>query len=131
MAVKLLIDTSAYSAFNRGDERLRAHITPDHELLVPLIVLGELRAGFAVGGRQIENERLLQRFLDSPNVFTVTLSDQTSRHYSAVYRSLRLAGRPIGTNDMWIAAMALEHDLSLLTLDGDFCSIPDLQIITL
>ena len=61
------LDTSAYSAFNRGDKRLRKWFTSDNDIIVPIIVIGELRAGFVAGGRRKENEDRLQGFLDSPN----------------------------------------------------------------
>ena len=54
------LDTSAYSAFNRGDKRLRAWFRSDNDIIVPSIVLGELRAGFIAGNRQNENEKLIQ-----------------------------------------------------------------------
>jgi predicted nucleic acid-binding protein len=126
--MSFILDTSAYSAFNRGDKRLRAWFTPDRDIIVPILVLGELRSGFAVGNRFEENEKLLQRFLDSPNVTVQTITDKTTVIYSQIYLKLRAIGRPIGTNDMWIAAIALELDNELLTLDEDFANVPDLMI---
>lgn len=126
-----ILDTSAYSAFNRGDERLKAWFRIDNEIIMPIIVVGELRAGFAAGNRQKENEGLLLRFLDSPNINTVTITDKTTQLFAEIYRKLRLAGTPIGTNDMWIAAMALEHDRQLMTLDTDFSCVPDLKLVSL
>lgn len=128
MAINYVLDTSAYSAFNRGDARLKVWFTPDNGIYAPLIVIGELRAGFAAGSKQPENEALLQRFLDAPNVNSLTISNATTKLFADIYKRLRQAGRPIGTNDMWIAATALEHDYLLLTLDTDFASVPDLQI---
>lgn len=125
----LLLDTSAYSAFNRGDERLRKWIHPNHEILVPLVVVGELRAGFAAGRKQEENEKLLQRFLDTPNISTITIADTTTKRFADIFRKLRQKGQPIGTNDMWIAAMALEHDAPILTLDADFTHITGLALV--
>jgi tRNA(fMet)-specific endonuclease VapC len=125
------LDTSAYSAFNRGDKRLKAWFTSDNEIIVPSIVVGELRAGFAAGNKRKENEALLQRFLDSPNVYVQTITDKTTLIYSEIYLKLREKGRPIGTNDMWIAAIALELDNELLTLDDDFANIPDLMLGTI
>lgn len=129
--MKVLLDISAYSAFNRGDVRLKKWFSAENEIIVPLIVIGELRAGFAVGGRQKENEDLLLRFLNYPNVSTVTLSNATTQCFAEVYTELRRIGKPVGTNDMWIAAMALEYDLSLLTLDADFKNIGTLKLIEL
>jgi predicted nucleic acid-binding protein len=122
------LDTSAYSAFNRGDKRLRKWFTSDNDIVVPIIVIGELRAGFVAGNKRKKNEELLQRFLDSPNVYVQTITDKTTVIYSQIYLSLRQKGKPIGTNDMWIAAIALEMDNELLTLDEAFFYIPDLML---
>ena len=125
------LDTSAYSAFNRGDKRLKDWFNADTDIIVPSIVIGELRAGFAAGSKRKENEALLQRFLDSPNVFVETISDSTTKIYAAVYLRLRDTGKPMGTNDMWIAAIALQQDNELLTLDKGFKNIPDLMLARL
>ncbi len=125
------LDTSAYSAFNRGDKRLRAWFTSDNDIIVPIIVVGELRSGFAAGSKHKENEELLQRFLDSPNVYVQTITDKTTIIYSQIYLKLRENGKPIGTNDMWIAAIALELDNELLTLDDDFKNVPDLMLCSI
>lgn len=125
---RLLLDTSAYSGFNRGDGRLKDYFRPNYEMLVPLIAIGELRAEFALGTREEENEALLQKLLDSPSVSTVTVSDKTAKLFAAIFQRLKLAGTPINTNDMWIAALALEYDCLLVTLDSDFKRVPDLLI---
>lgn len=127
--MKFVLDTSAYSAFDRGDARLRQWINADNDIVVPMIVLGELRAGFAAGSRQAQNEQFLQRVLDAPNVSLATLTDDTTKHFAATYLMLRQAGTPIGTNDMWIAALALELKLSLLTTDMDFARISTLPLV--
>jgi len=124
------LDTSAYSAFNRGDKRLRSWFTSENDIIIPIVVVGELRAGFAAGNKRKENEQLLQRFLDSPNVYVQSITDKTTVIYSFIYLGLRKKGRPIGTNDMWIAATALELDSELLTLDDDFSYVPDLMLGT-
>jgi predicted nucleic acid-binding protein len=124
------LDTSAYFAFNRGDKRLRSWFKSDFEIIVPTVVIGELRAGFAAGSKRKENEELLRRFLDSPNVDVQTITHKTTTIYAEIYLKLREKSRPIGTNDMWIAAIALELDNELLTLDADFSNIPDLMLAT-
>ncbi len=127
----IMLDTSAYSAFNRGDTRLKQFFDPDNQLIVPLVVVGELRAGFALGSRQQENEKLLQRLLDSPNVHIISISDTTTRLFAAIAKKLKQAGTPINVNDMWIAALALEHGCLLVTLDKDFTRVPDLLVAKL
>ena len=126
-----MLDTSAYSAFNRGDKRLKQFFNPENQLIMPLIVIGELRAGFALGSRQQENETLLQKLLDSPNVHPITISDTTTRLFAAINKKLKRAGTPINVNDVWIAALALEHGCLLVTLDSDFSQVPDLMIAQL
>jgi tRNA(fMet)-specific endonuclease VapC len=127
-SAKLLLDTSAYSSFNRGDKRLKDYFRPDLEMLVPLITVGELRAGFALGTKKEENEALLQKLLDSSNVSAVTITDKTTKLFAAIFQRLKQAGTPINTNDMWIASLALEHDCLLVTLDSDFKRVPDLPV---
>ena len=127
----LLLDTSAYSAFNRGDLRLRSWFNVKHTILVPLIVIGELRAGFIAGTKTAENEQLLQQFLDSPNVQTIALTDETTKYFAKLFLEIRKTGRAIGTNDLWIAALSLEHNTQILTLDEDFQRVPGLRVIKL
>lgn len=129
--MKFILDTSAYSAFNRGDNRLQPLFQSKNSIIVPLIVVGELRAGFAAGTKVGENEKLLQRFLDAPNVQALTITDATTQRFAEVYLGLRSADTPIGTNDMWIAALTLEHEAPLLTLDRDFAFVPNIKLVTI
>ncbi len=128
MAITIIIDTSAYSAFNRGDQRLRKWFCADNEILLPLIVAGELRAGFACGTKRAINEQLLEHFIDTPNVGIITVTRSTTRFFADIFLELRQTGTPIGTNDMWIAAMALELNHPLLTLDSDFSNVTGLKL---
>jgi tRNA(fMet)-specific endonuclease VapC len=127
--MKFILDTSAYTEFNRGNERLKGWFRSENDIVVPLIVVGELRAGFAAGSRREENEQLLQRFIDTPNVSTVSLTDKTTHIFARTYLALRLAGTPIGSNDLWIAATSIECKWPLLTLDSDFSRIDKLEIL--
>lgn len=129
--MKFVLDTSAFSGFNRGNAKLKQWFQSDHEIIVPLIVVGELRAGFAAGNIRDENEQLLQRFLDSPNVHTATITDNTTHLFAQTYLTLRLAGTPVGTNDLWIAAISIEHQCPLLTLDSDFSRVEALKLLKL
>jgi tRNA(fMet)-specific endonuclease VapC len=127
--MKFVLDTTAYSEFNRGDLRLKKWFSSEHQIVIPLIVVGELRAGFAAGSKKNENEQLLQRFLDSPNVITITLSNKTTQQFADIYLKLRQLGTPMGTNDMWIAALALDESIPILTLDNDFSNIKGLVLV--
>jgi predicted nucleic acid-binding protein len=90
-------------------------------------VLAELRAGFAVGRQGVNNERILRRFLMKDGVQVLYADDQTTHHYASVYRQLRRAGKPIPTNDIWIAALALQHNLILYARDRHFDALPQLE----
>lgn len=124
--MRLALDTNRYVDFARGDKLVVAALECADEILVPLIVLGELRAGFASGARAAVNEGGLRRFLLRPGVDVLIMDEQTTHHYSAVFRQLRQQGTPIPTNDMWIAALTLQHDLMLYSRDQHFDHLPQL-----
>lgn len=126
--MKYVVDTNAYSTFFKGDDRFRKYFEQASIMYVPLVVIGELRGGFNAGTKADYNEKYLQRFLDKPQVSILSLSDKTATIYGLLYAQLKKAGRPIGTNDMWIAALALEHQATLLTMDADFKHVPGLHL---
>jgi len=95
-------------------------------IVVPFVVLGELRAGFAHGRREAENERILRGFLLKDGVGVLFADDQTTHHYASVFRQLRKQGTPIPTNDMWLAALVLQHNLALHARDKHFDQLPQL-----
>ena len=95
-------------------------------MFLPFVVIAELRAGFAHGRRQADNERILRRFLLKPGVGVVFADDQTTHHYAAVFKQLRRQGTPIPTNDMWLAALTLQHNLVLHARDRHFDHLPQL-----
>lgn len=127
----LLLDTSAYSRLFRGDAIVVQALRDAAEIHVPLIVLGELLAGFAVGSRQERNRRDLSEFMASPRVSLMRPDERTAHRYASVYAELRAAGRPIPTNDLWIAALALQADMPLLTFDAHFGVVPGLRMVPL
>jgi tRNA(fMet)-specific endonuclease VapC len=96
------------------------------EVWLPFIVIGELRAGFAVGTQGPRNEATLRRFLLKPDVAVLFADEQTTHHYATLYRQLRKQGTPMPTNDMWIAALVLQHSLTLYDRDAHFDSLPQL-----
>lgn len=124
--MKVALDTNAYSDFMRGDAA-RVHIirTARH-LYLPLIVVGELRAGFAAGSQESANSANLLRFLNSPRVSVLLPDEQTTHHYAQLFAQLRQKGVAIPTNDLWIAALALQHQLILCTSDTHFQHLPQL-----
>jgi len=127
--MRLLIDTNRYTDFVRGEPSAVKSIQTASKLYIPFIVLAELRAGFACGTRARENEATLTRVLQQESVSVIYADADTTRHYAAIYADLRRAGTPIPTNDLWIAALAIQHELVLLTRDPHFQRIPQLPKI--
>jgi len=85
-----------------------------------LVVLGELYAGFASGRHRRKNEQELRLFLSSPRVRLVNIDDETAERYALVLNGLRSAGTPIPTNDVWIAASAMQYGVVVVTTDGHY-----------
>jgi tRNA(fMet)-specific endonuclease VapC len=125
---RFLLDTSAYAAFMRGHPHTVAAIRQADEITLSATVLGEMLAGFMSGGQRKKNEAELARFLESPRVSLIDVDEQTAERYAVIFTTLRAAGTPIPTNDLWIAASAMQHGLRLLTLDAHFQQVP--QILT-
>ena len=120
---RVLVDTSAYSAFMRGHEEVRAALGRADQITLNPVVLGELRSGFLRGARRRANEQELRSFRLSPRVTTIDLDDETSDRYALILDALRNAGTPIPTNDIWIAASAMQHGLRLLTTDAHYRNV--------
>ncbi len=123
----ILLDTNAYTAFMLGDASVVEVVAHAGRLCVNSVVLGELLGGFAAGTREAKNRAELARFLDSPRVELLPITAQTADSYALVYSGLRRKGQPIPTNDLWIAASALEFGAALLTRDGHFAQIDGLR----
>lgn len=124
----VLIDTNAYAAFKRGLPDAVAVVQQAPQIILSSIVLGELLAGFAVGSREAQNRNELQQFLASPRVVVAASDERTASFYAIVYKGLRAKGRPIPTNDMWIAATALQQGCALFSFDGHFRSVDGLIV---
>lgn len=123
----VLLDTNAYSAFMQGAVEVVDVVAHADRLYLNSIVMGELLAGFAAGTRGPKNRAELAQFLDSPRVEVLPVTMQTADSYALVYAGLRRKGQPIPTNDLWIAASALEQGAALLTLDAHFLQIDGLR----
>jgi tRNA(fMet)-specific endonuclease VapC len=124
----ILIDTNAYSAFKRGDEEVIDLIRHSEKIGISPIVLGELLGGFDQGGRAKYNREELQEFLSSSRIRIFPITHDTANFYSQVYCSLKRKGQPIPTNDMWIAAQALENGCMVCSFDKHFSAIDGLLV---
>jgi predicted nucleic acid-binding protein len=124
----ILLDTNAYVAFKQGTADAVEVVQHAPRMGLNSIVLGELLSGFAMGTREQENRQELEQFLASDRVDQIGVDLDTAEHYATVYRDLRRRGRPIPTNDMWIAATALQHGLAIFSHDRHFHEVPGLLI---
>ena len=122
----ILLDTNAYTAFMLGRPEAREIIRRAESISLSVTVLGELQAGFAAGNREPVNPEEIARFMESPRVQLLTMGEVTAAYYARVYAALRRKGKPIPTNDLWIAASALEYGLRLFSYDGHFSEVDGL-----
>jgi tRNA(fMet)-specific endonuclease VapC len=126
--MRVLVDTSAYSAFMRGHPELKLALQGAEEIYLSPIVLGELQSGFRRGKHRARNEKGLDQFLGAPRVELIPILDSTAVRYAEILTYLRGAGNPIPTNDVWIAASAMEHGLRVLTTDKHFEEVPQILV---
>ena len=120
---RILLDTNFYVAFKRGEKSSIDVVRRATDIGISTIVLGELLAGFRCGKRMTENYRELEQFLDSPRVVTFSIDEETTEFYARIFQELREKGKPVPTNDLWVAATALQHGLILATYDFHFSNI--------
>ena len=123
----VLLDTNVYTAFMLGAAEVVDVVAHADSLYLNSIVLGELLGGCAAGTREPKNRAELARFLDSPRVKVLPITVDTADSYALIYAGLRRKGQPIPTNDLWIAASALEHGAALLTRDAHFSHVDGLR----
>lgn len=126
--IRLCLDTSGYSRLMRGHPPLQKRLEEADEILLPATVLGELHAGFLAGSRAAENAALLAEFRRQPGVIAIDITDNVAERYGAVVAELRRQGTPIPTNDIWIAAAALENGGRVVAYDDHFRKVPGLLV---
>ena len=126
----LALDTNAYRAMEDGNQKLADRLRASSSIGLPVIVLGELWAGFFGGSKVEENTGRLQRFLSTPRVELLDITDKTARLFGEVAATLRQAGKPIQQDDIWIAALCKQYGYVLATADVGFGNIPGLEVFT-
>ena len=117
---RAMLDTSAYSAFMRGHLELKHALQQTDEIYLNAVILGELLMGFMGGRHRQKNQLELHQFLVSPRVTMVDINEDTAERYAVILNALWKAGTPIPTNDIWIAASAMQHGCRLLTVDAHY-----------
>jgi tRNA(fMet)-specific endonuclease VapC len=124
--MQIALDTNRYVDFSRNLAEAIEPIQRADRIFLPFVVVAELRAGFLGGGRARQNEARLVEFLDSPRVDVLLADETTTHHYARLVVQLRKQGTPIPTNDIWIAALVVQHDLQLFARDRHFDALPQL-----
>jgi predicted nucleic acid-binding protein len=126
--MRVSLDTSAYSAFMRGHPIAKETLQRADFIVFNPIVLGELRAGFHRGRQKEKNGKLLRQFLASPRVHVSQIDEETSERYAVILNALWTIGRPIPTNDLWVAATAMQHGLIVVTTDAHFQQVAQIIV---
>jgi len=123
-----MLDTSAYSAYLRGNADVKRAIREADEIYLNPVVLGELYAGFAHGGKEKRNREILRELLASPRVQVAVIDEETSERYAAIISYLWAKGTPLPTNDLWISATAMQFGLKLVTTDSHYRNVPQIIV---
>jgi len=127
--MKICLDTNAYSAFKNGNQEIISILENADEVLMPITVLGELYSGFQIGSLTEKNLTELDSFLSTPGIITIEISKKIAFRYGFITKNLRKQGTPIPTNDIWIAAAAMDTGSILLSRDKHFKNIPGLLVL--
>ena len=121
-----LLDTVAAIARLNTDPAIIALLNADVDVSIPVITIGELYAGAEKASRAEENIQRVDKLIEGADL--VLCDQKTAREYGRIADGLRKKGRPIPQNDMWIAALAIQHRLTLLTRDGHFSHVDGLLL---
>ena len=121
----MILDTNALSAFVDGENAVGEVLRRHARAALPVIVLGEFRFGIAQSRHRAQYEGWLAGHLADFEVLNITV--ETASTYAALRLALKRSGRPIPANDAWIAALALEHRLPVLSRDEHFDAVVSLK----
>ena len=120
---RFLLDTNIVIAIFSNDKSVMEPLEMAEEVFVPIIVLGELYFGAQKSKKVGRNLTRINEFAQSSSV--LICDTETSRQYGEIKNFLRAKGRPIPENDIWIAAIAKQHELTLISRDDHFKEIED------
>jgi len=123
---KILIDTNIYSLAMKGEANVVNTLRKIDQIGFSAISIGELLSGFKGGNRETENREDLNFFLDSPRVIVHSIDEGAADFYASILTTLKTAGTPIPTNDIWIAAVAFQYGYKIFSNDNHFKLIPGL-----
>lgn len=124
----LVLDTNAFAALFAGQPAVLDALAQAETVYASAVVLGELEAGFRGGSRYAANRALVDRFLAKPTVAILPVTRETSDCFGLIKQALQAKGRPLPSNDIWLAAQCLETGSVLLTFDRHFDAVDGLRL---
>ncbi len=124
--MRVALDTNAYTHLFDGHREVGRLVSSAREVLLSSVALGEILAGYRNGHRLERNLPVIERFLADPQVSLLPVTRDTADRYGRIFAELRRKGRPIPTNDMWIAAHTMETGAELISFDRHFEAIDGL-----
>lgn len=127
MSGRYLLDTNIIIALFAGDEAVIEHLREADEVFVPVIAVGELYYGARRSQRRDANLASVDKFLRQNSILNCDI--ESASRYGEIKDALRKLGRPIPENDLWIAALAKQHNLHLVSRDEHFATIEDLALV--
>jgi len=125
---RVLIDTNVYVSFKRKNQAIVKAFRHLDYIGIDITVLAELYAGFRSGRKEKQNRQELESFINNQRVYILNHNQDTAEFYSQIYHQLKNKGKPIPTNDIWIAAVAMQYGLEIFSLDSHFYAIEGLII---
>jgi len=125
---RITLDSNAYTHLFKGDKKVEEEVSKAQSVYMSVIVIGELLAAFKGGKYHSKNKEQFERFLDKVIISIIDVGRETANIYGEVKYYLDKKGKPIPTNDLWIASHAIEAGSVLITYDKHFLKIPGLRI---
>lgn len=121
----MILDTNALSAAADDDPAIVPFLAAADQIAIPVIALGEYRYGIAQSRHQASYAEWLKGLLQ--DCMVLDANEPTTLHYAEITLELKQKGRPIPTNDIWIAALCRQHSLPLLSRDQHFDQVPGIR----
>ena len=126
---RLMIDTNIYIEYLRGNEEVKDILDFADIVAFSVISVGEIFTGFYLSENEKKYFSEIEEFFNSSRLLIYDVDSETAEFYAKIVSELKSSGSPIPTNDIWIAAIALQHGIKLLTMDNHFKKVPGLFLI--
>ena len=126
MSGSVLLDTNIVIGLFANDQAILARLSETDHIFIPSIVLGELYFGAYKSAHSEQNVRRIEEFVTAGAV--LVCDEVTAAHYGRIKKALREKGRPLPENDIWIAALAQQHNLTVVSRDQHFNEIESLPV---